>query len=52
VRAERLLTDPEIATDVGDGSPFQLDHPILDNGGHFLGVIYQQNGSEVLVFLD
>lgn len=44
---------PRIETNMGDGSPFQLDHPIFDESGKFLGVIYRQSGgSEVLVFLD
>ena len=44
---------PTIETDIGDGSPFQLERPIFDERGKFLGVTYRQNGgSEVLVFLD
>ena len=44
---------PAIETDMGNGAPFQLDRPIFDEDGSFLGVTYRQNGgSEILVFLD
>lgn len=41
-----------IETDVGSGDPLQVDHPVFDDEGNFVGVAYRQtSGCEVLVFL-
>jgi hypothetical protein len=41
-----------IETEVGNGDPLYLDHPILDERGYFVGVTYlQSSGWEVSVFL-
>ena len=41
-----------IETEVGNGDPLYLDHPILDERGYFVGVTYRQSsGCEISVFL-